>query len=262
MATAALVFGREDRGLANGGLCDLLTGFPMAVSYPSLNLSQAVALYAWELSGLARQMTTRRRSPQTPAGRLAATPGSTVTGAGGTGRQPCRNGCSSACPALRTGRRLCTLWRQPRTPTLSLLLEPSGPERIQRHRRLLTVDDLGNHRGAARRRSMKVPWPVFRNRFRRGPRPMMAGPSGVMGRKPVRVSAASGSAQPGKREHGFLDSGDARLRNVAIEVRQLGKARGPEPVADQVDTAFRLSSWIVLAGALSGSLRALSGCNP
>lgn len=53
-ATAALVFGREDRGLANEelALCDLLTGFPMAVTYPSLNLAQAVMLYAWELSGL------------------------------------------------------------------------------------------------------------------------------------------------------------------------------------------------------------------
>lgn len=55
MATAALVFGREDRGLSNDelALCDLLTGFPMAVSYPSLNLAQSVMLYAWELSGLA-----------------------------------------------------------------------------------------------------------------------------------------------------------------------------------------------------------------
>jgi len=54
VATAALVFGREDRGLANDelALCDLLTGFPMAVTYPSLNLSQAVMLYAWELSRL------------------------------------------------------------------------------------------------------------------------------------------------------------------------------------------------------------------
>ncbi len=49
VSTAALVFGREDRGLSNEevALCDLLTGFPMAVSYPSLNLSQAVMLYAW-----------------------------------------------------------------------------------------------------------------------------------------------------------------------------------------------------------------------
>ncbi|MBD3657523.1 MULTISPECIES: tRNA/rRNA methyltransferase [Marinobacter] len=54
VATAALVFGREDRGLSNDelALCDLLTGIPMKVSYPSLNLAQAVMLYAWEMSGL------------------------------------------------------------------------------------------------------------------------------------------------------------------------------------------------------------------
>ena len=54
VGTAALVFGREDRGLANDelALCDLLTGIPMKVSYPSLNLAQSVMLYAWELSGL------------------------------------------------------------------------------------------------------------------------------------------------------------------------------------------------------------------
>ena len=51
---AALVFGREDRGLSNEelALCDLLTGIPMHVTYPSLNLSQAVMLYAYELQGL------------------------------------------------------------------------------------------------------------------------------------------------------------------------------------------------------------------
>lgn len=54
VATAALVFGREDRGLSNDELarCDLLTGIPMAVSYPSLNLAQSVMLYAWELSSV------------------------------------------------------------------------------------------------------------------------------------------------------------------------------------------------------------------
>lgn len=51
---AALVFGREDRGLSNAELecCDLVTGIPLAVTYPSLNLGQAVMLYAYELSGL------------------------------------------------------------------------------------------------------------------------------------------------------------------------------------------------------------------
>lgn len=63
--TAAIVFGREDRGLANDelALCDLLTGFPMAVTYPSLNLSQAVMLYAWELSGLASSASGRPQPP-------------------------------------------------------------------------------------------------------------------------------------------------------------------------------------------------------
>lgn len=73
VATAALVFGREDRGLSNDelALCDLLTGFPMAVPYPSLNLSQAVMLYAWELSGLARGPATQSEPANTDA-RLGA----------------------------------------------------------------------------------------------------------------------------------------------------------------------------------------------
>ncbi len=55
----ALVFGREDSGLHSHeiALCDLLTAIPMAVAYPSLNLSQAVMLYAYELSGLAAPLT-------------------------------------------------------------------------------------------------------------------------------------------------------------------------------------------------------------
>ena len=58
VATAALVFGREDRGLSNEelALCDLLTGIPMKVAYPSLNLAQSVMLYAWEMSGLSESM--------------------------------------------------------------------------------------------------------------------------------------------------------------------------------------------------------------
>src|SRR5690606_10784410 len=51
--------GREDSGLHSHeiALCDLLTAIPMAVAYPSLNLSQAVMLYAYELSGLAAPLT-------------------------------------------------------------------------------------------------------------------------------------------------------------------------------------------------------------
>lgn len=50
----ALVFGCESSGLSNRELacCDLLTHIPLATTYPSLNLAQAVMLYAWELSGL------------------------------------------------------------------------------------------------------------------------------------------------------------------------------------------------------------------
>ncbi|HLT14399.1 MAG TPA: tRNA/rRNA methyltransferase [Marinobacter sp.] len=72
VATAALVFGREDRGLANDELtlCDVLTGFPMAVSYPSLNLAQAVMLYAWELSGLASPAATKESASDPGLGAL------------------------------------------------------------------------------------------------------------------------------------------------------------------------------------------------
>ena len=61
VATAALVFGREDRGLSNDelALCDMLTGIPMKVAYPSLNLAQSVMLYAWEMSGLSEAMDSQ-----------------------------------------------------------------------------------------------------------------------------------------------------------------------------------------------------------
>lgn len=54
VGTIAIVFGREDRGLSNEELarCHLLTGVPLAAPYPSLNLAQAVMLYAWELRDL------------------------------------------------------------------------------------------------------------------------------------------------------------------------------------------------------------------
>lgn len=73
VATAALVFGREDRGLSNEELacCDLLTGIPMAVSYPSLNLAQSVMLYAWELSAIKSAVTAPAGDDHDPA-RLAA----------------------------------------------------------------------------------------------------------------------------------------------------------------------------------------------
>jgi len=52
---AALVFGCEESGLSNDelALCDTLTSIPLATDYPSLNLAQAVMLYAYELAALA-----------------------------------------------------------------------------------------------------------------------------------------------------------------------------------------------------------------
>ena len=48
----ALIFGREESGLTNDEIthCDLVSSIPMNASYPSLNLSQAVMIYAYLLS--------------------------------------------------------------------------------------------------------------------------------------------------------------------------------------------------------------------
>ena len=48
----AILFGCEESGLSNQQLsyCHLVSSIPQAVKYPSLNLSQAVMIYAYELS--------------------------------------------------------------------------------------------------------------------------------------------------------------------------------------------------------------------
>ncbi len=48
-----IVFGGEESGLSNSdlSLCDMVSYVPLANPYPSLNLSQAVMLYAFQLSG-------------------------------------------------------------------------------------------------------------------------------------------------------------------------------------------------------------------
>jgi tRNA/rRNA methyltransferase len=52
--SAGIVFGRDEYGLSNkeAKRCDILCSIPMAAKYPSLNLSQAVMIMAYELSGL------------------------------------------------------------------------------------------------------------------------------------------------------------------------------------------------------------------
>jgi tRNA/rRNA methyltransferase len=55
---AAIVFGREERGLDNDEveLCHITTSIPMADTYPSLNLSQAVMIYSYILSGIKKEL--------------------------------------------------------------------------------------------------------------------------------------------------------------------------------------------------------------
>lgn len=55
VVNAAIVFGREESGLNNDEikLCDIVSAIPMRnAGYPSLNLSHAVMVYAYLLSGL------------------------------------------------------------------------------------------------------------------------------------------------------------------------------------------------------------------
>lgn len=51
--TVALVFGREDRGLVNEIVerCDIVAYIPTSKDYPIMNLSQAAAIFLYELSG-------------------------------------------------------------------------------------------------------------------------------------------------------------------------------------------------------------------
>ncbi len=51
--TVALAFGREDRGLVNDIVerCDIVAYIPASKDYPIMNLSQAAAIFLYELSG-------------------------------------------------------------------------------------------------------------------------------------------------------------------------------------------------------------------
>jgi len=62
-----IVFGGEESGLSNRELdqCDLLTTIPMARKYPSLNLGQAVMVYASTLSALTLNIASKKPSPAT-----------------------------------------------------------------------------------------------------------------------------------------------------------------------------------------------------
>ncbi|MGY4024451.1 tRNA/rRNA methyltransferase [Aeromonas rivuli] len=59
LGKVAILFGCEESGLSNEQLAhaDLLSYLPLKVSYPSLNLGQAIMLYAYELSPLLDEST-------------------------------------------------------------------------------------------------------------------------------------------------------------------------------------------------------------
>ena len=61
---AGLIFGREESGLTNEelGQCDLATYIPMANPYPSLNLSQAVMIYAFLMTDSINQAISHQGS--------------------------------------------------------------------------------------------------------------------------------------------------------------------------------------------------------
>ncbi|GAA0496980.1 tRNA/rRNA methyltransferase [Tatumella terrea] len=63
----ALIFGCEESGLTNDelALADLLTGIPMAVDYPSLNLGQAVMVLCYQFSSL-MQVSAPRHATADP----------------------------------------------------------------------------------------------------------------------------------------------------------------------------------------------------
>jgi tRNA/rRNA methyltransferase len=68
----SIVFGREESGLTNDEmkLCDITTSITMANKYPSLNLSQAVMIVAYELSGLNFKPAGELRSADEISGKV------------------------------------------------------------------------------------------------------------------------------------------------------------------------------------------------
>lgn len=69
----AMVFGCEESGLSNDelDLCDIVSSIPMKAKYPSLNLGQAVMLYAYELSPLVLRRGSGRKSRKNESSQYA-----------------------------------------------------------------------------------------------------------------------------------------------------------------------------------------------
>lgn len=67
ISKAGVVFGGEESGLSNQELdqCHLLSTIPMAARYPSLNLGQAVMVYAATLSKLSLNLASKKQHSPT-----------------------------------------------------------------------------------------------------------------------------------------------------------------------------------------------------
>lgn len=68
----AIVFGREESGLTNEELriCDIASSVPLKSPYPSINLGQAVMLYAYVFSGLEFSQTSQTHLQEKAYGEL------------------------------------------------------------------------------------------------------------------------------------------------------------------------------------------------
>ncbi len=69
IGSVGILFGREESGLSNEeiSMCDILSYIPIVAPFPSLNLAQAVMVYAYELTSLSKRETIspEETDPQT-----------------------------------------------------------------------------------------------------------------------------------------------------------------------------------------------------
>ncbi|MGL5450940.1 MAG: tRNA/rRNA methyltransferase [Aeromonas sp.] len=90
LGKVAIVFGCEESGLSNEQLAhvDLISYLPLKVSYPSLNLGQAIMLYAYEMSQLMDELAGDARVAATHSPVNTATASPINTAALGDGAEP------------------------------------------------------------------------------------------------------------------------------------------------------------------------------
>ena len=109
----ALVFGDERSGLTNADVdrCHDLSAIPTADAQPSMNLAQAVVVYAWELrrAALEAAQAARRPAPPPPAGATDAELAAIEDGLRAAERHAVRD-LAAALRRARLSRREARLW--------------------------------------------------------------------------------------------------------------------------------------------------------